>query len=71
MTKEQIEKIVEIMSHADGGCVYCASNLIEELVKEFNLDKKLVLTIIRKVQKDHYWSTEEDLKDDFRYLFED
>jgi hypothetical protein len=35
MTKEEARKILEIMSTADGGCKYCAGDLLERFLKEF------------------------------------
>jgi tRNA A37 methylthiotransferase MiaB len=49
LTENEIEKIIDIMSGADGGCMYCALDLIERFTEVFNLDKKLIKRITLKV----------------------
>ncbi len=35
MSKEEAEKILNILKHADGGCVYCARELFKLFLREF------------------------------------
>ena len=35
MTKEDVEKIAEILTHADGGCPYCVQSLYQLFDKAF------------------------------------
>ncbi|WP_197460490.1 hypothetical protein [Thermodesulfatator autotrophicus] len=41
MTKEEAERVLNILKQADGGCVYCAKELFKLFVKEFPEFKQL------------------------------
>ncbi len=35
MNKDEAERILKILLQADGGCVYCVSNLCKKFIKKF------------------------------------
>ena len=35
MTKEEAEKVIEILCNADGACGYCGADLIRDFIRQF------------------------------------
>lgn len=54
MTYDEAVKISGIIEHADGGCFYCVSDLLEGLMGAFP-DVDWENAFVQGVTGDHYW----------------
>ena len=59
MNKEEAKRVLEIMALADGGCIYCGSELFNQFIKEF----PKFTDIAKKTFKNRYNSELEAAKD--------
>lgn len=64
MKKEELQKVVDIISRADGGCGCCVNNLAEQMIEEFKINKQEMRKMLKIASPDAYWI--EELKDWFK-----
>jgi hypothetical protein len=48
MNQEEAEKILKILTYADGGCAYCARSLFKDFCNEFSEFKNLAIDMFKK-----------------------
>jgi hypothetical protein len=48
MNKEEAKRVLEIIAHADGGCIYCAKELFNRFIEEFPEFTDIALDIFKK-----------------------
>lgn len=85
MNKSELKKMLKIIMTADSGCSSCVHSLIDQVHKEFKIDKQemhpLCLEIIQENEKlpdrwdvdDEEVETQEEMvsESDLKYIFED
>lgn len=85
MNKSELKKVLKIIMTADSGCSSCVHNLIDQVHKEFKIDKQemhpLCLEIIQENEKLPEWGvvddeeveTQEEMvsESDLKYIFKD
>lgn len=85
MNKSELKKLLKIIMTADSGCSSCVHTLIDQVHKEFKIDKQemhpLCLEIIQENEKlprgwvidDEGIEVQEEMidEDDLKYIFKD